>query len=57
MRTFLQAGVYGSPEAVLTPALFRAVLNMKLHEHKQRDAFLHGQQTLVEAEKQPSLSQ
>jgi len=41
----LQAAVYGSPQAVLTPAMFKSVLQMKLHEHKQRQAFSQGQQT------------
>lgn len=35
----LQAAVYGSRSAVLTPELFRSVLQMKLREHQQRRAF------------------
>ena len=34
-----QAAVYGSRSAVLTPELFRSVLQMKLREHQQRRAF------------------
>lgn len=45
MVASMQAAVYGSPEAVLTPAMFKSVLKMKLHEHQQREAFSHGQQT------------
>lgn len=45
MVASMQAAVYGSPEAVLTPAMFKSVMKMKLHEHQQREAFSHGQQT------------
>ena len=31
--------MYGSRTAVLTPELFRSVLQMKLREHQQRRAF------------------
>jgi hypothetical protein len=34
-----QAAVYGSRDATLTPEIFRRVLNIKLHEHKQRMNF------------------
>lgn len=36
----VQAAVYGSRSAVLTPELFRSVLQMKLREHQQRRAFI-----------------
>ena len=35
----LQAAVYGSRDATLTPELFRRVLDMKLREHEQRKGF------------------
>ncbi len=35
----VQAAVYGSRAAVLTPEVFRSVLQMKLREHEQRKAF------------------
>ncbi len=38
----VQAAVYGSAQAVLTPELFREVLAHKLHEHRQRQAFVLG---------------
>jgi ATPase family AAA domain-containing protein 3A/B len=41
----VQAAVYGSHEAQLTPDIFESVLQHKLREHKQRDAFRQGQHT------------
>ena len=38
----MQAAVYGSATAVLTPQLFREVLSRKVKEHAQRRAFLKG---------------
>ena len=35
----LQAAVYGSRDATLTPEIFRRVLDMKLREHEQRKGF------------------
>ena len=35
----LQAAVYGSRDATLTPELFKHVLHMKLREHEQRKGF------------------
>ncbi len=35
----MQAAVYGSKDATLTPELFKRVLNMKLREHEQRKSF------------------
>ncbi len=38
----VQASVYGSTEAVLTPEIWDAVLRRKLHEHQERRAFRLG---------------
>ncbi|GBF92094.1 hypothetical protein Rsub_04441 [Raphidocelis subcapitata] len=38
----VQAAVYGAPEPVLTPELFRRVLDHKLREHAARRAFVVG---------------
>lgn len=38
----VQAAVYGSAEAVLTPQLFKTVLDHKLYEHAQRKNFRLG---------------
>ncbi|KAG2495260.1 hypothetical protein HYH03_006533 [Edaphochlamys debaryana] len=38
----VQSAVYGAPEAVLTPAIWRAVLERKLYEHAERRAFRLG---------------
>ena len=35
----MQAAVYGSKDATLTPELFKRVLTMKLREHEQRKGF------------------
>ena len=35
----MQAAVYGSKDATLTPELFKRVLDMKLREHEQRKGF------------------
>ncbi|GAB4815326.1 hypothetical protein N2152v2_002372 [Parachlorella kessleri] len=40
----VQAAVYGSHEPVLTADMFKTVLNMKLREHSQRQAFMAGEQ-------------
>ena len=39
LRSAVQAAVYGSREAALTPEIFRGVLRMKVHEHEQRRQF------------------
>lgn len=38
----VQAAVYGSHEAVLTPEILNKVLDMKVQEHKKRLEFVHG---------------
>ena len=38
----VQAAVYGAHEPVLTAAMFRRVLALKVHEHTQRRAFVEG---------------
>jgi ATPase family AAA domain-containing protein 3A/B len=38
----VQAAVYGSHEAELTPAIFENVLKLKLTEHRQREVFSAG---------------
>ncbi|EIE18960.1 AAA-domain-containing protein [Coccomyxa subellipsoidea C-169] len=48
----MQASVYGSREAALTPEIFRKVLQMKLREHEQRLQF--EQQAGEEQTQQPS---
>ncbi len=49
---WVQASVYGSREAALTPEIFRKVLQMKLREHEQRLQF--EQQAGEEQTQQPS---
>jgi ATPase family AAA domain-containing protein 3A/B len=50
----VQAAVYGSHEAQLTAQMFESVLQHKLQEHKQREAFRQGQHTANTAEKAPA---
>ena len=38
----VQAAVYGSPEATLTPEIWNAVLSRKLYEHQERRNFRLG---------------
>ena len=38
----VQAAVYGSPEATLTPEIWNAVLSRKLYEHQERKHFRLG---------------
>ena len=38
----VQAGVYGSSEALLTPAIWNGVLQRKLYEHTERKQFRLG---------------
>ena len=41
----MQAAVYGSSKPILTHEMWDRVLNMKVREHAQRQAFLEGQHT------------
>jgi ATPase family AAA domain-containing protein 3A/B len=38
----VQAAVYGSPEATLTPEIWNVVLSRKLYEHQERRNFRLG---------------
>jgi len=42
----MQAAVYGSAQPTLTHEMWHRVLNMKVREHSQRQAFLEGHHTL-----------
>ena len=43
----MQAAVYGSARPVLTHEMWHRVLNMKVREHAQRQAFLAGQHNIA----------
>lgn len=42
----MQAAVYGSAKPILTHQIWNQVLDMKVREHVQRQAFREGQHTL-----------
>lgn len=42
----MQAAVYGSAKPILTHQIWKQVLDMKVREHVQRQAFRDGQHTL-----------